>query len=183
MGTSAAQPGRRGRRREAGILPPREPASSRAYNPAMPVARAVVGVALLVATLVPALPAQSPATLRARLSTVPIDVAMQATIAGQGSATATLAGTTLAVEGDYQGLVTPATTVRVYESARRGVRGTLVGEFPSGGGTRGTFKGTVTLTRAQAEAFAKGLLYVQLQSEKAPDGNLWGWLIPPRGTR
>jgi hypothetical protein len=24
----------------------------------------------------------------------------------------------------------------------------------------------------------KGRLYVQLQSEKAPDGNLWGWLMP-----
>jgi hypothetical protein len=64
-----------------------------------------------------------------------------------------------------------------------GTRGTLVGEFQSGGGRSGAFKGTVTLTRAQADAFAKGLLYVQLQSEKAPDGNLWGWLTPPKGAR
>lgn len=130
-----------------------------------------------------AAPAQPPPTLRARLAPVPIDVAMQATIAGLGAATATLAGTTLAVDGSYRDLVTPATSVRIYESARMGTRGTLIGEFASGGGTTGTFTGTVTLSRDQAAAFAKGLLYVQIQSEKAPDGNLWGWLTPPKGRR
>jgi len=129
------------------------------------------------------LDAQSPITLRARLSTVPIDVAMQETIRGSGAATATLAGTTLTVEGSYQGLVTPATSVQVYESARLGMRGTLVGEFASGGGTGGTFKGAVTLSPDRVAAFAKGLLYVQIQSEKAPDGNLRGWLTPPKGKR
>ena len=87
------------------------------------------------------------------------------------------------MEGTYRGLVTPATSVRVYESARPGMRGTLVGEFASGGGTTGTFKGALTLSRTQAAAFAKGLLYVQLQSEKAPDGNLWGWFTPAKGRR
>ena len=88
------------------------------------------------------------------------------------------------MEGSYQGLVTPATTVRVYESARLGMRGTLVGEFPSGGGTAGTLQGHGDRSRAtQAAAFGKGLLYVQIQSEKAPDGNLWGWLTPPKGPR
>ena len=123
----------------------------------------------------------APGTMRARLAPVPIDVAMQETVAGGGSATATLAGTTLTVEGTYRGLVTPATSVKIYESARMGMRGTLVGEFASGGGTSGAFKGTMTLSAAQAATFAKGLLYVQIQSEKAPDGNLWGWLTPPKG--
>ena len=142
--------------------------------------RALPWLLLVAAT---ALSAQAPATLKARLAPVPIDVAMQSTIAGLGTATATLAGSTLTLDGTYQGLVTPATTVRVYESARPGMRGTLVGEFASGGGTSGTFKGTVALTRPHADAFAKGLLYVQIQSEKAPDGNLWGWLTPPKGRR
>ena len=125
----------------------------------------------------------APGPMQARLAPVPIDVAMQETIAGLGSATATLSGTTLTVEGTYRGLVTPATTVRIYESARMGMRGTVVGEFASGGGTSGTLKGTVTLSPAQAAAFANGLLYVQIQSEKAPDGNLWGWLTPAKGRR
>jgi CHRD domain len=124
-----------------------------------------------------------PGPMHARLAPVPIDVAMQETIAGLGAATATLAGTALTLEGTYRGLRSPATTVRVFDSPRPGMRGPLVGEFPSGGGTTGTFKGTVTLTREQAAAFAKGLLYVQVQSEKAPDGNLWGWLVAPKGRR
>lgn len=121
--------------------------------------------------------------MRARLSPLPTDLAMQETIAGLGTATATLAGTTLTIEGTYQGLKSAATVVRVFDSPRPGLRGPLVGEFAAGGGTRGTFKGTVALTREQAVAYAKGLLYVQLHSEKAPDGNLWGWLMAAKGRR
>ncbi len=124
-----------------------------------------------------------PGAMRARLSPLPTEIAMQETIAGVGAATATLAGSTLTVEGTFRGLKSAATSVRVYQSPQAGLRGPLVGEFTAGGGTTGTFKGTVTLTREQAAAFAKGLLYVQVQSEKAPDGNLWGWLMAPKGRR
>lgn len=136
---------------------------------------------LLTMTLAALQPLLGP--MRARLAPVPLDVAMQETIAGLGQATATLSGATLALEGTYRGLVTPATTVKIFESARMGTRGSLVGEFASGGGTSGAFKGTIALTPAQAAAFGKGLLYVQIHSEKAPDGNLWGWLTRPKGRR
>lgn len=130
-----------------------------------------------------ALAQAGPGPLRARLAPLPTDLAMQETIAGRGTATATLAGTSLTLDGTYTGLRSAATSVRVYESARPGLRGPLVGEFASGGGTAGTFKGSLALTREQAAAFARGLLYVQIQSEKAPDGNLWGWLMAPKGRR
>lgn len=136
---------------------------------------------LLIVTLALGLAQPAPGTMRARLSPVPTDLAMHETIAGLGSATAMLSGTTLTIEGSYRGLKSPATTVRVFASAKPGLRGPLVGEFPSGGGTAGTFTGTVTLTREQAAAYASGLLYVQLHSENAPDGNLWGWLMAPKG--
>jgi hypothetical protein len=167
------------------MLPPRPAGHARCdYNPRMSaIGRAPRARFALCLLLAAPLAAQAPPVLRARLAPVPIDVAMQATIAGLGAATATLSGTTLSVEGSYQGLVTAATTVRVYESARMGMRGTLVGEFPSGGGTSGSFKGAVTVSPGQAAAFSKGLLYVQLQSAKAPDGNLWGWLTPSKGPR
>lgn len=141
--------------------------------------------ALLLALAVGAGQAAGPGAgaLRARLSPLPTEIAMQETIAGVGAATATLAGSTLTVEGTFRGLKSAATSVRVYESPRPGLRGPLVGEFASGGGTAGTFKGTVTLTREQAGAFTAGRLYVQVQSEKAPDGNLWGWLMAPKGRR
>lgn len=121
--------------------------------------------------------------MRARLAPVPIDVAMQGTIAGLGTATARLTGLSLSVEGTYRGLRSPATSVRIFESAMPGLRGPLVGEFAAGGGTSGAFKGAVTLTRDQAAAFAKGLLYVQLQTTGTPEGALWGWLLAPKGPR
>ena len=34
------------------------------------------------------------------------------------------------------------------------------------------------LSAEQQHDLVSGRLYVQLQSEKAPDGNLWGWLLP-----
>jgi hypothetical protein len=139
--------------------------------------------ALLVSLALAALQA-APAPMRARLSPVPVDATTQAAITGLGAVTATLNGTTLTLEGTYKGLQTAATTVKVFESPQRGLRGPLVGQFAvAGGATSGAFSGTVTLTREQATAFAKGLLYVQLQSEKAPDGNLWGWLLAPKGRR
>ena len=34
------------------------------------------------------------------------------------------------------------------------------------------------LSPVQIADLEKGRLYIQLHSEKAPDGNLWGWLLP-----
>lgn len=143
----------------------------------MPTLALVLGLALTATLQAP------PAAMRARLAPLPVDATTQAAITGLGSATATLAGTTLTIEGTYKGLQTAATTVKVFHSPQRGLRGPLVGQFTSGGGTSGTFSGTITLTREQATAFAMGLLYVQIQSEKAPDGNLWGWLLAAKGRR
>ena len=33
------------------------------------------------------------------------------------------------------------------------------------------------LTAEQVESLRKGKLYIQIDSEKASDGNLWGWLL------
>jgi hypothetical protein len=144
----------------------------------MPTTALVLALALTATLQAP------PGAMRARLSPVPVDATTQAAITGLGSATATLAGTTLTVEGSYKGLQSAATTVKVFQSPQRGLRGPLVGQFAVGAGaTAGVFSGTVALTREQATAFAAGLLYVQVQSEKAPDGNLWGWLLAPKGRR
>ena len=138
----------------------------------------------LLFTLALAAAQAAPAPMRARLSPVPVDATTQAAITGLGAVTATLNGTTLTLEGTYKGLQTSATTVKVFESPQRGLRGPLVGQFAvAGGATSGAFSGTVLLTREQATAFANGRLYVQIQSEKAPDGNLWGWLLAAKGRR
>jgi hypothetical protein len=122
--------------------------------------------------------AQSAKTYRARLSPVPIDVTMQATVAGSGAVTATLAGAKLTINGTFDGLKSAATTAAIHKSPVRGVRGPEM--FPlkvTAAGMGGTIGATIDLTAAQVTDLEKGRFYVQLQSEKAPEGNLWGWLL------
>lgn len=113
----------------------------------------------------------------ARLSVVPIDVAMQATVAGSGSTTATLKGTTLSITGTFSGLRTPATVARVHRGPRTAMRGPAIGDLTATAATSGTISGRLELTKAQIDDLAAGRLYLQLHSEKAPEGNLWGWLL------
>jgi hypothetical protein len=121
--------------------------------------------------------AQAP-QYRARLAIVPIDIAMQATIAGSGAVTGTLKGSTLTINGTFSGLRTAATVARLHRSPRTAMRGVPIGDLTATAGTSGTIGGTIELTKEQVEDLAAGRLYVQLHSEKAPDGNLWGWLFP-----
>jgi hypothetical protein len=139
---------------------------------------------VVVATLIVASfsQAQSARAFRARLSTVPIDVSMQSTVAGNGSVTATLEGSTLTISGTYQGLRTPATVARVHRGFR-GIRGPAFADLKVSGGTSGTISGAMTLTKEQIGELGQKLFYVQLHSEKAPDGNLWGWLLPVEGKK
>ena len=117
-------------------------------------------------------------TFRARLSVVPIDLAMAATVAGTGSVTAVAKGRTLVVTGTFEGLKSPATVVRVHRGPNRGLRGGAIGDLTATPATRGEVSGTLELTPAQVDDLEKGRLYVQLHSEGAPEGNLWGWLLP-----
>jgi hypothetical protein len=124
--------------------------------------------------------AQQSKTFKARLSPVPIDVSMQATIAGSGAVTAVLAGAKLSITGTFEGLRTPATIAQVHKGPVRGVRGPVVFDLAvakAADPTSGTLSGSFDLTALQIADLEKGRLYVQLHSEKAPDGNLWGWLL------
>ena len=121
--------------------------------------------------------AQTKSQFRARLSPVPIDVAMQGTIAGSGSVTATLAGNKLSLAGTFSGLKTPATVARIHV-APKGLRGAPILDLTVTPGTSGTLSGAFDLTAKQIDDLTHQSFYIQLHSEKAPDGNLWGWLLP-----
>lgn len=140
--------------------------------------RSRVSILAVVLALSSVVQAQAP-QYRARLSIVPIDLAMQATIAGSGAVTATLKGSTLTINGTFTGLKTAATVARLHRSPRTAMRGVPIGDLTATAGTSGTISGSIELTRDQIEDLAAGRLYVQLHSEKAPDGNLWGWLLAP----
>ena len=139
---------------------------------------ATVMATVLAATVL----SQSP-QYRARLSVVPIDIPMQSAIAGTGTVTATLKGSTLTISGTFAGLKTPATVVRLHRGPKTAMRGPSIGELTATAATSGTINGATELTKEQIDGLAAGRLYVQLHSQKAANGNLWGWLLPSEGKK
>jgi hypothetical protein len=124
--------------------------------------------------------AQTPARFKARLSTVPIDFLTAADVTGSGSAAAALTGNKLSVTGTFEGLRTPATIAQIH-GGPRGIRGPALLDLEVTKATSGTIKASLQLTPAQVENLKQGRLYIQIHSEKAPDGNLWGWLLSEEG--
>jgi hypothetical protein len=112
------------------------------------------------------------------LRPVPIEASTAANTTGMGEATAQLAGTRLTLRGNFSGLKGAATVARLHQGAVMGVRGPAFADVTVTSGTSGTVSGEVTLTPAQAEGLRQGHVYLQIHSESAPDGNLWGWLLP-----
>lgn len=120
---------------------------------------------------------QAQETFKVRLSPVPIDLAMRANVTGKGSASAVLAGKKLSINGSFEGFSSPATVAHLHQGPVTAVRGPSIGDLTVSKATSGTITGSIDLTVEQLENLRKGRLYIQIHSEKAPDGNLWGWLL------
>ncbi len=119
------------------------------------------------------------ANFKARLTPVPVETSTAASITGSGVVTATLTGTRLSLSGTFGGMKSAATLAQVHLGPK-GVRGPVefdvtVEKAPSGSGI---ISGSVMLTKVQLDSLRKGWFYIQIHAEKAPDGNLWGWLLP-----
>jgi hypothetical protein len=110
------------------------------------------------------LAAQTKETFKARLSATPADARTRAALAGSGTASATL--------------VAPATTATLHSAVAAGVRGPSIADLTISKGVSGTIAGSVDLTAQQLASLHKGGIYVLIDSEKAPEGVLWGWLLP-----
>ena len=129
------------------------------------------------------------ADYQASLGPMPLDDETKAVIAGRGTATATSDGKTLTVKGDFHGLPSNATEAHVFLSPFAGVPGKSAFDLDVTKSTNGSIAGTFKLSSAQATALRTGKLYIQINSEKAPDnvqwgnkGTLWGWLFPAHET-
>lgn len=113
----------------------------------------------------------------ARLSSVPADTATRAALAGKGTSSGILEGATLVIKGSFEGLASAATAAQIHQGRLTGVRGPAIFDLTVAHSTSGVMTGSFNLNPGQIEALKKGQLYVEVQSEKAPDGNLWGWLL------
>jgi hypothetical protein len=59
-----------------------------------------------------------------------------------------------------------------------GVRGPVIADLAVSPEISGTLSGTVELDSSQIAALHKGCIYVEIDSAKAPGGDLWGWILP-----
>jgi len=117
-------------------------------------------------------------TFKARLSPVPVETSTAASIKGTGSVTGTLNGSTLTISGTFEGMKSPATIAQVHMGAR-GVRGPAEFDLVVDKQSSGSVSGSIKLTSVQIDTLRKGWYYIQIHAEQAPEGNLWGWLLPP----
>lgn len=149
----------------------------------MTLRQSVLTLVMTAALLGSALPltAQSGEKFTARLGWVPTAGPNdRANVTGKGSATGTLSGRKLTINGTFEGLAAPATLARLHQGVAKGARGNAITDLTISKGASGTLSGSIDLTPPQVEALRQGKLYIQLHSEKgsAPDGsNLWGWLL------
>lgn len=100
--------------------------------------------------------------------------------AGDGDVIATLEGRTLKVAGDFRDLGSPVTRVRLLSGVAVGApTGVPVADLqaPSGGAS-GAISGELRLSPGQTALLRQRRLYVQVETEAAPEGALWGWLMP-----
>ena len=123
------------------------------------------------------LAAQSGETYKGRLSPLPADAKTRPDLAGLGTATGVLAGTKLTVTGSFDGLKSAATAVRLHNGVAAGVRGPAIADLTISKSTGGSITGSADLNPQQIQNLRKGGIYVQIYSEKAPEGVLWGWLV------
>jgi hypothetical protein len=137
-------------------------------------AAAVLGIGLFALGLSLA---QSGETYKARLTALPADARTRPELAGLGSASAVLTGSKLAITGSFEGLRSAATTAQLHSAVAAGVRGPAIQDLTVSKATSGSISGSVDLTAPQVESLKKGGLYIQIQSEKAPEGVIWGWLL------
>jgi hypothetical protein len=141
-----------------------------------PVFVVICGVAMAVPVV--AATQQQSETFKGRLSPVPVNASTARTTLGAGSVTAMLAGNTLTITGTFDGLNSPATLAHLHR-APKGLRGPNVFDLIVTKAASGTVEGRLSLTTAQIEDLKRDWYYVQIHTEKNPEGHLRGWLLQP----
>jgi len=101
-----------------------------------------------------------------------------AKVQGRGTVLATLDRNIFTVQGKFSGLSSPATEARLHMGNVMGGTGPAIGDLKIPQAQGGDISGTFTLTPAQVAGLKLGRLYVILDSQSAPKGNLWGWFQP-----
>ncbi len=113
---------------------------------------------------------------KARLSPLGVTNATVNTTTGVGAVTATLAGTKLTIDASFEKLTGNATAANIRRGPR-GIPGPVVFELEFPKASSGKISATLDLKPEQVEDLRAGRLYLQIHSERAPDGSIRGWLL------
>ena len=105
-----------------------------------------------------------------------------ANVQGRGTVLATLDNNRFSLHGKFSGLASPATEAHLCMGNVMGGVGPAIGDLTIPQAQNGNISGTFTLTSDQVAALKEGRLYVLLNSQSAPKGNLWGWFQPAHVT-
>lgn len=117
-------------------------------------------------------------TFDVRLSPAPRDASMKAQIAGHGTARVTLRGHDLTIEGEFAAFAAPATHAALHQGPAVALRGPAIRNLAVAPNTSGALTAEITLSDAELDALHAGQLYIQIGTALAPEGNVWGWLLP-----
>jgi hypothetical protein len=101
-----------------------------------------------------------------------------ADVQGRGMVLATLDNNKFSLQGKFSGLSSPATQAHLSMGNVMGGTGPTIGDLKIAQAQSGDISGTFILTTDQVAALQGGKLYVILNSQSAPKGNLWGWFQP-----
>ena len=137
---------------------------------------------LLAAAFLPCLGVAAVAAVESfdvRLSPGPRLVGTRADISGSGHFRVKLDGNALQLEGSYVGLLGTPTGAHLLMGRAPGVRGPKVADLTISPHASGELRGTFKLDARELAAFRKGGLYIEIDSAEAPEGDLWGWIMPP----
>jgi hypothetical protein len=105
-----------------------------------------------------------------------------ANVQGRGTVLATLDNNKFLLHGKFSGLSSAATEAHLCMGNVMGGIGPAIGDLTIAQAQSGDISGTFTLTPDQVTALKTGRLYVMLNSQSAPKGNLWGWFQPAHVT-
>jgi len=144
-----------------------------------PVSRALAAAALCAAFCAPALAADNYQT---DIGPTPKNGRQGASAQGRGTVLAVLDNNKFTLSGKFAGLSSSATEARLHIGNVMGGTGPAIGDLTIPQAKSGDISGTFTLTADQVAALKSGKLYVILNSQSAPKGNLWGWFQPAHVT-
>jgi len=113
---------------------------------------------------------------------IPLDGRNRVNVLGRGSVLATLDGRRFTLHGSFGGLATPATDAHLCLANVMGGTGSAIYDVTVTQAQSGQVSGSITLTPEQVTALRAGKIYLLLDSQKAPNGNLWGWFQPAHRT-